>query len=594
MGVEHAIRAGITLNGLELGVDLTPYVEQVVVDDNLHLPDTFTITFFDPALDMLTRAGLRMATKVEISGTPRGSEAEKPLIIGEVTALEADCDPLGNHVTVRGYDFSHRLQRGRRTELYTDSSDDEIARKIAQRAQIEIGEIEPTAQVHKFLSQANQTDWEFLLERAQTIGYEAAVIDGKFYFRSLARSATAPAEGNLNSATAKQLVPGKGLIEFHVRISGAEQFSEIEVRGWNPDVKQAVVATAKAGTVVAELDSAKPADLAQTFGNQKFALVDRVVRNDAEAVTLAKSTAERIGSGFAEADGVAEGNPELRAGVAVSIAGLGGFPGRYVLSHTRHVFNNVGYRTHFSVTGRQERSLLGLVSHARSAGSGSSGAVRSTRMFGLVRAIVTANDDPEKEGRVRLGLPWMDADYQSPWASVAHLGAGPSSGALFVPEVGDEVLVGFEHGDFRFPVVVGGLYNGIDKPFVSDGLVNNGNVTRRSIVSRTGHRLYFADPTRPPEVDPTRYASFDDADESGIALVTGDGSIQVVLRQVGRQLLLKCAGDVLIDAGGNLKLSSQGAMTLESQGALQLKGLGGVKIESPAVVEAKGSLIKLN
>jgi hypothetical protein len=389
-------------------------------------------------------------------------------------------------------------------------------------------------------------------------------------------------------------VPGKSLIEFHVRISGAEQVSEIEVRGWNPDVKQPVVATAPAGTVAAEIDSAKPADLAKEVGSEKFVLVDRQVRNDAEAGRLAKSTAERIGSGFAEAEGIAEGNPELRAGVPVSIAGLGGFPGRYVLSHTRHVFNKVGYRTHFSITGRQERSLLGIVSNVRSAGNGSSGAARSTRMFGLVRAIVTANDDPDKEGRVRLGLPWMDADYQSPWASVAHLGAGPGSGALFLPEVGDEVLVGFEHGDFRFPVVVGGLYNGLDKPFVTDGLTNNGNVTRRSIVSRTGHRLYFADPTRPPEKDPTRHHTMDEADESGIALVTGDGDVQVVLKQVDRQLLLKCAGDVMIEAGGELKLSSKGAMSLESQAKLTLKGSAGVRIESPAVVEVSGKPIKLN
>ena len=73
--------------------------------------------------------------------------------------------------------------------------------------------------------------------------------------------------------------------------------------------------------------------------------------------------------------------------------------------------------------------------------------------------------------RVKLKFPWLSDDYESEWARVAQLGAGHHRGAVWLPEVNDEVLVAFEHGDTRRPFVVGELYNGVDSP-LGDGLVD--------------------------------------------------------------------------------------------------------------------------
>ena len=79
---------------------------------------------------------------------------------------------------------------------------------------------------------------------------------------------------------------------------------------------------------------------------------------------------------------------------------------------------------------------------------------------GMVVGDVTTNDDPDKLGRVKLMFPWLSDDYESDWARLVQLGAGPDSGAVFLPEVNDEVLVAFEFGDVRRPYVLGGLFNG--------------------------------------------------------------------------------------------------------------------------------------
>ncbi len=90
----------------------------------------------------------------------------------------------------------------------------------------------------------------------------------------------------------------------------------------------------------------------------------------------------------------------------------------------------------------------------------------------MVIGVVTAVDDPESLGRVKVKFPWLADDYESWWARVAQLGAGPDRGAVWLPEVNDEVLVAFEHGDTRRPYVVGGLCNGVDNPPFGDGLID--------------------------------------------------------------------------------------------------------------------------
>jgi len=89
---------------------------------------------------------------------------------------------------------------------------------------------------------------------------------------------------------------------------------------------------------------------------------------------------------------------------------------------------------------------------------------RNNKFYGVVVGIVTNILDPENLGRVKLRFPWLAADQESDWARIANLLAGNGYGSWFMPEVGAEVLVAFEHGDIRFPYVLGMLWNGADRP----------------------------------------------------------------------------------------------------------------------------------
>lgn len=112
------------------------------------------------------------------------------------------------------------------------------------------------------------------------------------------------------------------------------------------------------------------------------------------------------------------------------------------------------------------------------------------RVHGVVVAIITNNRDPDGLGRVRLRFPWLSDSDESDWARVASFMAGKERGALFLPEVDDEVLVAFEHGDPRFPFVLGALWNGKDKPPADNA---DGKNALRMIRSRSGHEIRLVD-----------------------------------------------------------------------------------------------------
>jgi len=574
----HGTRPEVLVDGTPLRDDVLALVERVVVDCSVHLADMVEIWFRDGARDALTRAGIKIGSAVTVSTTRAGDGAQTALVQAEVTALECEFDELGTRAVARGYDHAHRLSRGRRTHSYNDVTDADIVRTVAGRAGLSTGDVASGGPVHEHVAQLNCTDWEFLLARSRETGHEVAVLDGKVHWRKPAPSADAPeAAPDLISRQARQLVLGTNLLRFRPRVTAAAQVGEVEVRGWDPQRKEAVVGRCQATTTSAAV-GLDPAGLAAIFDAPPHVAVDRPLSTQGEADAAAAALAETLASAHAEAEGMAHGDPQLTPGAAVSVSGAGApFDGTYTVTATRHLIDDRGYRTEFVVSGRAERSLLGLASGGATNGVHSAG---GPPVYGVVIAQVTDVNDPDDLGRVKLTFPWLSEEYESWWARVAQLGAGPQRGAVWLPEVNDEVLVAFEHGDTRRPYVVGQLYNGVDTPHLGDGLIDGGSgaVKRRGFVSKQGHRLVFLD---------------DDA-KSGVAVMSADDSLKISLNQTATTIKIAADGSVEIRGSQQVTVASDGAVSIQAGTTLELKGNSGVTIDGGPQVGVTGSVIKLN
>jgi len=579
----------VEVDGQPLGGAAETALVRIVVDDHLHLPDTFELTFQETAdMKVADAAHLRVGSAVKISTSALGDGTTSLLISGEVTALEGVYREGKAPVLVaRGYDHAHRLSRGRGSATFQNVKFSDVARRIASTAGLQTGTIDDSGRVHAHVGQTGQTDWEFLKGLAGAVGFEVAVVEGKLEFRRPREAAQAPAAGDFSSTDPLQLVFGQELLEFRPRVTSVGQVSRVEVRGWDPATKKAIVGTAQAGTTAAQLPD-NPGGLAGRFGGPVL-IAEGGHASQGEADRAAQALAEKVGSAFAEASGIARGNPRVKAGAAVSVSHVAApFAGRYTITHTRHTYDpQDGYRTHFVVSGRQDRSLMGLVAGAAggAAGTGGTGGggAGSGSISGVMVGIVTDNNDPDRLGRVKVKFPTMSEGYESFWARVAAPGAGASRGMVWIPEVDDEVLVAFEGGHRQRPFVVGGVWNGKDKPPPVE--VNAGKLERRALVSRDGNEMYMND-----KDGKSALGMRTSGDEVVLDLSRADNEIKATSKG---KIILTAASDIEIKASGKVTISGDGGVEITSSAQAKLTGSGGVEVSTTGIAKVSGSQVQL-
>jgi len=546
---ELASQIRIKINGTEAQPDVMRNVVSVEVDQHAYLPGMFVIRLQDPDFELMDGGPFDLTKEIEISAQTTDGEWSD-LIKGEITALEPEFqEGMIARLAVRGYDKSHRLYRETKSRAHLNKKDSDLATEIAQGAGLQ-ADVESTSTVYDHIFQHNQTDLAFLRQRAWRIGYECYVDDGKLIFRKPSAR-----------ESAATLAWGDTLLSFYPRMNLAEQVDEVIVRGWSVDEKNAVVGRAQQGALYPQIqESQDGASWASAFGSGKQIIVDQNVSSQAEANTLAAARLDEISGAFVQAEGEALRRPEIRAGKAVTLEGLGErFSGTYLVTNARHAYTPEGLKTTFSVKGTRTGLLLEAMR----------GRNVAAQYPGVVPAVVTNADDPQNLGRVKLQFPWMSEDAESNWTRVVGAGAGPDAGFLIVPEVGDEVLVAFEQGSFNRPYVLGGLWNGQQAlpPTAASG---NEKPLVRSWHSRTGHHITVydnADNKIEIITSGGQMLVLDDANQnititssSGMTLAFDDGGGKFSIE--GNQIEIKASGSLKIEAGANIDLQAGGQVNV--------------------------------
>ncbi|WP_269857398.1 VgrG-related protein [Streptomyces sp. RPT161] len=536
----------VTLDGRPLTSALASLLVEGWVDASVNVPAAFQLTFQDPHHQVLAALGVRIGSRAVLRGLADGKDSGKPLLTGEVTALETDFDGAGAFTVVRGLDFGHRLLRGRRVAGYREMTASDIARRIAAQHGLTVGRVDSTATVYQLVTQPGVSDWEFLNRLADENDAEVVFTDqGEFQFVQPKPASGAPAPSTPAKSSPYVVEKGRNLIRCRVGVTASDQVTNVQVRGWDVHAKRPLTARVSA----ADSDELKigltPGSAAAPFGTAELLGTDVPYDTQSEVEHAADALAADTAAAFAELEAELRGDPWLRPGVPVALNGMGvPFEGRYTATAVRHHFSaGTGYRTWLTVSGRQHRTLYGLAS-----GSGS-GAALEQRLSGVVIGTVTDVKDPLEQGRVKLNFPWLSDDYVSDWARTVQFG-GVRGGGVISPEVGDEVLVAFDRGALDHPYVLGGLYNGRDKPSphdvpLTDG--TSGRVNRRSLVSRSGNRLELLDAPVSPR---------------GVRLRTGDESMTVHLDQTGTAITIRSDGEVSITGTRAVSVTSQGPLTL--------------------------------
>lgn len=547
--------SGVAVDPAVLGATI-----EIVVDNRCRLPDRLLLRVRDDSCSILDQGTFAVGASVLVSLAASIDDAAAVVFDGQVTTIAPEFLGGVTQLGVLALDRGCRLQRGPSTATFQEMSYGSIASQLASAAGLEPGSVEDGLTL-PYVQQSNETDWDFLWRLAADVDYEVKVEGRNLHFRPF---------GTGGASAAVKLELGRQLVDFRPRITGVGQVDTVTVRGWDPVGTQTIVTTVSPRAAQSRPGISRDS-VVSVLGSGRAVIVDHPVLDADHADVVARGLASRIGNAFVEGEGTALGNPLLTAGGTVNITGVGhAFSGIYALSGVRHVVRaTTGYATHFFITGREDRSLLGLAS----AGPRQAGDWPRR----LVVGIVTNNQDPDQLGRVRVRYPALDDSHEGWWARVVIPGAGAARGNVTLPLVGDEVLVAFEHGSDQHPYVLGSVFNGQGKP--GELAADDGSFAWTSVAKMT---FVAAQATAISTKDALTLSSV------GKATLTtaGEGSS-------GGDIEVASSGGLVLSAQTDAKLSTPGGVTVDTQATLKLSGATTVDVDSSGQVTIHGTTVQI-
>ncbi|MEY9929057.1 phage protein D [Catenulispora sp. GP43] len=590
---------------VQIGGALSPLLKASLhscwVEASLNVPSTFHVVFKDKTrLLTSTNAQLEIGLPITIFAVAGLIGEDQPLITGHITGIEADYSGGEFYTVIRGMDHAFKLLRKRRVKTYPNMSASDIVRIVAAEHGVAFGKIEstPPPPPDSQTSQPNIDDWSFiqgLAERAGKVVYFDNM--GLLHFRTPTKAV--PLTGVSADKSPYVLEFGANTLRCRSGFTAADQVTEVTSRGWNMVAKQTLIGRAPSVENPEVEAGLTPSGVAARFGGGSLVETGTPYVSDTEANTAATSLAADVTSSFAELEVAVRGTPQLLPDKSVTLSKAGKpFDGAYTITGVKHVFEHGTYETWVSMTGRQFRSLYGLAS----GGTGGTG----HRMSGVVSAIVTDIHDPLRMGRVKLRYPWLDDKYTSDWARTVqhggvsvlgglehtagadHIPAGaPGSGGFIGYAVNDEVLVTFDRGDFDQPYVIGGLYNGVNKPtkLTVDNLVSKDGIPNvLAMSSRRGNRIELLDDELTMK--------------AGVKVLTSDETQTVELNKMDKKTTVKnTAGPITVEslspAGGVTIRSADATITVTPEGSVSINGATNVSVEAGVLLSLKASVLNL-
>lgn len=549
-----------------------------------------TLRFFDTEFKLMDSDLLKIGTQLTISLA--SGATMKPVFTGEVISEGIEMGPRNEPVLiVTAYDRAHRMARNTVSKVYTNQTYSDVLSEIVGRSGLTL---QAPAMTQTFEHMIQVGDDTSMLD-------EIAIRTGHVWYVDASKLVLTPAK--VAGAADVTVTMGESLRRLRATATASTVSESVEVRSWDAKSKVAIVGQSTASPEKLNstpLLASTRTGAKQSFGASKRATSSRSTLSTAEADTVAKSLHQRAVSDEMSVRGECFGNSAIKAGGTIELDGVGTkLKGRYFVTSVEHVYSGSEYKTRFTSAGTSPSTLVDLLGGGRT----------TWHRQGPISGVVCELGEGEFFGKVKVKLATGGENILTGWARLLSVGAGPERGLMVIPAINDEVLVTFEDGDIRRPVVIGGLWNGKDKPPPAPA-VDNGKVVEWALQSRLGHTMTFRD----GDADPKKNIELALADKT-IKLFLGTDKVELFAKD-GKPLQIKsgdasitftAAGDIEIKGktikitstadtevtGANVKVTGNSKVSLKGNAGLDAAGAT-VKIEGQSMTEIKGALVKIN
>ncbi|MFT6762268.1 MAG: hypothetical protein ACJAXA_000917 [Candidatus Aldehydirespiratoraceae bacterium] len=591
--VEGTATANVSINGNELSPLQYEDLFEVRVSKSTGAAAAATVKFRNAA-DIAP--GIKVGDSLEVSVNDR-SATTKPVFAGSIMSIGIEIAAGRSDLHVVAYDASLGLGNQVVYESHMNKSPADVIKAMASAAGLtsDIDAVLSTSQEH---IQQFSTPHEFLSRLAHVYGCE--------WFVDNAKKLTVKQRVKKTSV---ELSPSKGLRTFSVRITAADEAKDVEVRGWDPATQAAVSGVATpSGTTALNTPAALSA--ARQAVSAKRAIAWPVATgSEKDAKTVADGLNARMEAAMVSGRGEVDVDARITPGVVLAISEVvPDWDGEYYVTEVDHIIGkNQPFVSRFKIGGTSPTTLVDLFG-PRTGNRASS----VTRMgSGVTIGVVTNIDDPDKLGRVKVKLPYISDDNETDWARVMQLGAGEERGLNLTPEVEDEVLVAFEHGELQRPFIIGGLHSVKHKP--STVTVYDDKVKERSLTTREGHHITLSD--GPDAADQSILITLRGGDKTKASLYMNEEKIELIadgipieVKTTDANIVLTEKGDITLK-GKKITLEASDSVTIKAKkfeaktdmatditagSQLTLKGSTGGTLDGGAKVDIKGGMVNLN
>ncbi len=506
-------------------------------------------------------------------------------------------------LTIDIKDKAHTLSLLRENAVFVNKEDKQIITDIAKKAAVNV-ECSQSTLKHKQIVQYYCTNWDFIVSRAEANGLLTCVENGvlKLLKPNLQDSATEISE----------------IYEYEIEADLGAPYGKVESICWDiQKVKPSKFLNNNQDDLKKEkFKSQQDYDgLSSVMGSSKYTLVNGVYGEREEMEAWANATLMKNRYSLLRGRISLKGNPMLKLGDTIAIGGLGNmFNGKNLVTGIRHRINSDGWITDIQCgLSREwfyknddiiERPAAGLL-------PGINGL-----QIGVVEAY-PQDGDPDKLYRIKVRIPAINETESVIWARLIFPYAGKGRGIFWVPEEGDEVVVGFFNDDPRHAVILGSLYNGNAQPPLEFTDKNN----EKGMITRNGIKVIFTDEKDKEKLEVItpggNKALFED--ENGIT-VEDKNQNKITLDDQGMSFEDKNKNNIITDDQGvKVEDANKNAMTLNNEGfelkdlngntitlssaGIEMKDMNGNKValeasgitvESAANVTVKGAMINLN
>lgn len=451
-----------------------------------------------------------------------------------------------------------KMTATRNNEVFLDKKDSDIIKTLIGKAGLQ-STVEATDVQHKEVVQYYCSDWDFIMTRADLNGM-VVITDGK---------KVRVAKPKISESSVLVVENGTSLFSIDAEVDARFQYSKVSSTGWDITNQKVVKSNSKSvDDVKIGITSSK---LSTVLGASEYHLQSpaNLQANMLEAWATGKLTRSHLSKLQGTVTFI--GSEKVKPGVTITLKGLSNtFNGDVYVSSVEHIVEEGEWKTEAGLGIPFKSYSEEMPDIEAPAASGMLPGIK-----GLQTAIVKKIDsDPDGQHRVQISYPVIEKDNMGVWARLATFYATKESGAFFIPEVNDEVVVGFINDDPQQPIIIGSVYSSKNTPPLTADEKNK----VKSLVTKSKMMISFDEEKKIITIETPAKNSVVLDDDQGAIVLTDKNNNKVELTKDG--MTFTCAKDFTIKA--------QGKIIMEAQADIQAKATGSFKGEGMSV-EMKGS-----